>query len=206
VNDEELQHRLRRIDPTTGASIDPVHGPRAAALMEQIMNTPTPTNTHDAHTAVRPGRRWPKLVLGGAAAVALIGGAALFAVTGDDGDDGDSSASSVELSLGAFDPMSSCLPVADQVPLPGTVAFKGTVIAVGDGSVTLAVAEWYGSGDADEVVLSLADVASPALDGVEFVDGAEYLVAATDGVVQTCGMSGRAGPELAALYAGWFAG
>ena len=204
MSDEELQRQLRGIDPSDGVSIDPVHGPRAAALLEQIMNTPTPTQTpQDAGSAVGPARRWPKFVLGGAAAAALIGGAAMFAVTDDDG---GSSASSVELSLGAFDPMSSCLPVADQVPLPGAVAFRGTVIAIGDGTVTLDVAEWYGAGGADEVVLALADVASPALDGVEFVDGAEYLVAASDGAVQTCGMSGLASPELAALYAGWFEG
>lgn len=202
MNDEELQQRLRRLDPAVGMSIDPVHGPRAAALMEQTMNTPHFPQHDEALTSARSPKRRSRFLLGGAAAVALLGGAAAVAISTSGG--GSGSATSVEYSLGAFDPMSSCLPVADQVPAPGTLAFRGTVSEVGDTTVTLDVADWIGAGDADQVVLSLADAGSPALDGVEFAEGGEYLVAVTDGVVQTCGMSGLASPELEALYAGWF--
>ena len=45
MNDEELQHRLRRLDPSAGVSVHPAGGPRAALLMEQIMNTATATPT-----------------------------------------------------------------------------------------------------------------------------------------------------------------
>lgn len=200
MNDEELQQRLRRLDPTDGMSIDPVHGPRAAALMEQIMNTPT--HTEDPAGSARPVRRWPRFALAGAAAIALAG-VGVVALGGNDDD--SPAATSVEYSLGAFDPLTTmCLVVSEQVPAPGTLAFRGTVAEVGDTTVTLDVADWFGEDGADQVVLSLADAGSPALDGVEFVAGGEYLVAVTDGVVQTCGMSGQASPELEALYAGWF--
>lgn len=203
MNDEELQQRLRRIDPASGVPIDPVDGPRAAALMEQIMNTPSPVHTDasTAETQSRPVRRWPRFVLAGAAAVALAG-VGVVALGGGD----DSSPSSVQYSLAASDPMAMCLVVSEQVPAPGTVAFKGVVSEVGEATVTLDVADWFGEDGADQVVLSLADAGSPALDGVEFVDGGEYLVAVTDGVVQTCGMSGPVSPELEALYVGWFPG
>ncbi|MEQ1699634.1 MAG: hypothetical protein ABMA25_05970 [Ilumatobacteraceae bacterium] len=199
MNDEELQQRLRRIDPAAGMSIDPVHGPRAAALMEQIMNTPT--HIEDPAGSARPVRRWPRFALAGAAALALAG-VGVVALGGNDDD--SESATSVRYSLAAFDPMAMCLMVSEQVPAPGTVAFRGTVGEVGDATVTLDVADWFGADGTDQVVLSLADAGSPALDGVEFAAGGEYLVAVTDGVVQTCGMSGQASPELEALYAGWF--
>lgn len=199
MNDEALQQRLRRIDPAVGVPIDPVAGPRAAALMEQIMNTPA--HTQDPAGSARPVRRWPRFALAGAAAIALAG-VGVVALGGNDDD--SKSATSVEYSLGAFDPMAMCLMVSEQVPAPGTVAFRGVVAEVGDATVTLDVADWFGADGADQVVLSLADAGSPALDGVEFVAGGEYLVAVTDGVVQTCGMSGQASPELEALYAGWF--
>lgn len=198
MNDEALQQRLRRLDPAAGVPIDPVVGPRAAALMEQIMNTPS----HPASPADVPARssRWPRFALAGAAAVALAG----VGIVALGGNDDSKSATSVEYSLGAFDPMAMCLVVSEQVPAPGTVAFRGTVAEVGDTTVTLDVADWLGADGADQVVLSLADAGSPALDGVEFAEGGEYLVAVTDGVVQTCGMSGPVSPELEALYAGWF--
>lgn len=204
MNDEELQHRLRRIDPTDGVSIDPVRGPRAAALMEQIMNTPLYPQRDEIVTSARSPKRRSRFLLGGAAAAALLGGGAFAIATSGGGTAADTS---VEYSLGAVDPLTTmCLALSEQVPAPGTLAFRGTVAEVGDTTVTLDVADWLGAGDADQVVLSLADAGSPALDGVEFAEGGEYLVAVSDGVVQTCGMSGPVSPELEALYAGWFPG
>ena len=43
-----------------------------------------------------------------------------------------------------------------------------------------------------------------ALDGVEFTVGTSYLVTAVDGVVQPCGVSAPASPELEALYDEWY--
>lgn len=209
MNDEELQRRLRRIDPAAGVPIEPPTGRRAAALMEQIMNTPFSTvDTVEPHTAElrpagRPARRWSRFLLAGGAALALAGGGALAF-----GGGGTSTASSVEFSLGeAVDPsMTMCLPVTDYVPEPGLAGFRGVVTSVADGTVTLDVSSWYAGGDADQVVLATADLGSPALDGIEFVQGGEYLVAVLDGQVLTCGLSGQADPVLAGIYDGWFAG
>ena len=99
-----------------------------------------------------------------------------------------------------------CLAVTDYQPPAGTAAFEGTVTAVGQGSVTLEVSRWFVGGEADQVVLDVADVASPALDGIAFVPGTEYLVAVADGQVQTCGVSAVAEPVLQQLYEQWFAG
>ena len=69
--------------------------------------------------------------------------------------------------------------------------------------MVLDVDRWYAGGDADRVQLRGADQ-SVALDGVEFVVGEDYLVTAAEGVVQVCGVSGPATPELEQLYDGWY--
>lgn len=212
MNDEELQHRLRRLDPSAGVSVHPAGGPRAALLMEQIMNTatatPTATATATATRATTPPsspRRWPRFALIGTAAAALIGGAAvgLGAFGG-----GSSATTSVHYQLGEqADPLTTmCLAVTDYQPPAGMAAFEGTVTAVGQGSVTFEVSRWFVGGEADQVVLDVTDVASPALDGIAFVPGTEYLVAVADGQVQTCGVSAVAEPVLQQLYEQWFAG
>ena len=90
---------------------------------------------------------------------------------------------------------------------PAWPGSSGTVTAVGDGTVTLDVSKWYAGGDADQVVLSTADLGlrwrSTASSSSQ---GGEYLVAVLDGQVLTCGLSGPADPVLAAIYDGWFAG
>ena len=45
-----------------------------------------------------------------------------------------------------------------------------------------------------------------ALDGVELVAGEEYLLTATDGVVNGCGFSGPSTPELEAAFDEAFGG
>jgi len=42
---------------------------------------------------------------------------------------------------------------------------------------------------------------SAALDGVDFRTGGRYLIASTNGIVNGCGFSGEATPELEAAYA-----
>ena len=157
MNDEELQHRLRRLDPSAGVSVHPAGGPRAALLMEQIMNTATATPTATATRATTPPsspRRWPRFALIGTAAAALIGGAAvgLGAFGG-----GSSATTSVHYQLGEqADPLTTmCLAVTDYQPPAGTAAFEGTVTAVGQGSVTLEVSRWFVGGEADQVVLDV---------------------------------------------------
>ena len=64
---------------------------------------------------------------------------------------------------------------------------------------------WYRGGSADLVTVENLG-GSVALDGVEFVAGDDYLVTATDGVVNVCGFSGPATPELEASFEEAFGG
>lgn len=204
MNDDELQQGLRRIDPAARLSTHPADGPRAAALLESIMNTPL----HTADTpspAPRRSRRWAAVLAAGAAVVAV--GVGSVALIGGDDEEQDAAPLSVSYSLGEpTDPaMMSCLPVTDYVPAPGLVGFKGTVTGALDNTVTIEVSKWYAGGDADLVELDTTSVGSPALDGVEFVVGSEYLVTVLDGQVLTCGLSGPADPVLEGIFEGWFA-
>jgi hypothetical protein len=212
VNIDDLERRLRRLDPVEGVPVEPATGPRAAALMEQIMNTPesdtattVPTIPNAPMRDVAPSRpRWSKFAIGGGIAAALAIGAFAFATTGGNG--GGATATAVTYQLGASDITAMCLPVTDYVPpATGLVGFRGTVAEVGDGTVTLDVTKWYAGGDADRVVLQTADLASVALDGVEFTAGGDYLVSVLDGTVQICGLSGPYSADYETIFAGWFA-
>jgi hypothetical protein len=80
-------------------------------------------------------------------------------------------------------------------------AFAGTVTALGDGTATLAVDQWYAGEEAGTVT-----VATPSKDledllmAVDFQEGRSYLVSATDGRVTLCGFTAEENPDLQALY------
>jgi hypothetical protein len=205
---DELQARLQRADPAaTGAPVHPADGPNAAMLRRTIMDTNDETLTNDgapSRTSPTPWWRQPLLVgaVGAAAAAAVV--ITVVAVSSDDPSAPPTAATTVSYDIAGSDPISSsCLPVADIEPAPAAEALAGTVVSVDDALVVLDVERWYAGGDADRVELKGADQ-SVALDGVEFVVGEDYLVTATDGVVEVCGVSGPATPELEQLYAEWY--
>jgi hypothetical protein len=202
MNHDELLHRLRRVDPAGDVPIEPVDGPRAAALLEHIMQTEPNEPTHNIDPSGTPPRRRRRLVAAlGAVALAAAAGVAFVALRDDP------APSQLSLSLAASDPATSmCMSLNDITPTPGTIAFRGTVVDVSADSVTLDVASWYRGGGADRVVVSTAGMPSPALDGVTFEQGGDYLVTAADGQVGVCGMSGPWSAELEAIYRGWFPG
>ena len=110
------------------------------------------------------------------------------------------------LSVAPSDVANSCImfDVAYLAEMP--VALAGTVTAIEPRRVTLEVDRWYRGGDADLVTIGVQDTNSVALDGVEFVEGERYLVTATNGVVNGCGFSGPATPELEQAFEQAFAG
>lgn len=204
MNQDELFDRLRRHDPASGAPVNPASGPRAAALMEQIMQTdlsptsPTPTPA--------PHRRRLWLALGGVG-VAAVAVFAFVALRGDDA----KAPTSMSLSLAPVTPGgaagASCVRVDALQPAPGTVAFRGTVASIEGGTVTLDVTKWYANGTTDQVVVTTGTgdgAVDPELSAT-FQQGGDYLVAAADGQVSGCGMTGPYSAELDALYQGWFA-
>ena len=203
MNDDDLLHRLRAIDPLpAGVATDPHDGPRARALLEDIMSTPTLETT--LTTPARRRRRWlPAAWAGGAVAVVAAGALAISAIGG--GGSSTAKGGTVTFTLPSTDPLtSSCLPVTEFQPPAGLVGLRGKVTAVDGTKVTIEVSKWYAGGEAGTVVLNAEGATNAALDGVDFAVGNEYLVAVVDGAVATCGVSGPADPALEQLYDTWF--
>lgn len=203
MNDDDLLHRLRAIDPTpAGVAIDPHDGPRARALLEDIVSTPTIETTTPA--PARRRRRWlPAAWAGGAVAVVAAGALALGTIGG--GGSGTAKGGTVTYSLPFTDPLTaSCLPVTEFRPPAGMAGLRGKVTAIDGARITIEVSKWFAGGDAGTVVLNADGATNPALDGVEFTVGNEYLVSVIDGAVATCGVSGPVDPALEQLYATWF--
>jgi hypothetical protein len=186
MDDRELRKKIQALDPFfKDVDVRSVDDPSSQQMLEGIMETNTESSS----------RRPVADVLGAAAVVALVlGGVALFNGT-------DTPASPpLALSLGEPDALASCIvltaDVLDDVPL----AFAGTVTAIDGETVTLSVDEWYVGGDAEIVELSAPAGMEALIGSIEFTEGEQYLVSAYDGVVNYCGFSGPATPELQAIY------
>jgi hypothetical protein len=212
MSDDELRTRLARLDPApAGSPVDPVTSPRAQELVERIMQTPETQTvpTRDATDELSARRRRPWL-LAAAAAVLLIALVGTVWLVSGDGQVGDASTAedptTLALELPASDVANSCMMFDVQILADMPVALAGTVTAIEPGQVTLDVDRWYTGGDADVVTIAVLDGNSVALDGVDFREGERYLVTATDGVVNGCGYSGPATPELEQSFEQAFAG
>lgn len=200
---DELRDRLARIDPVRDLPVVDGSSPTLDDLLENIMTTQTPDISvpdgpprRDAQTTrPRTGRRLAMAVAGVAACAALAVGLAVSL------DDGDAATESLALAAAPGDALASCMPVSADVMAQMPVAFAATATAVQGESVTLSVDRWYTAGTADEVVVTQASETSMALiGGVEFVEGEAYLITATDGIVNACGFSGVASPDLLAVF------
>ena len=226
MSDDELRARLARIDPApAGSPVDPVTSPRASELVERAMSTPnvqTPDlqtsdgHTSDGHTSGVPApaddlaarrrrRRWLLPAAAAAILIALVGGFLLLGGGTDPIRDEDPT--TLALSLPPGDAAGSCLVFDVQFLAQMPVALAGSVTAIEGGLVTLDVDRWYRGGDADLVTVAVPpQQSSAALDGVDFRVGERYLITATDGVVNGCGYSGPATPELEQAFEQAFAG
>jgi len=153
-------------------------------------------------------RRRPWLPAAAAAAVlvALVAGVLVLGNgTGPDSDDGQPATLALQLAPG--DAAMSCIPFDVGFLREMPVAFAGTVTALDPDQVSLDVDRWYTDGGADRVTVAVpGEQTSAALDGVDFREGARYLLTATDGTVNGCGFSGPASPELERAYAEAFGG
>lgn len=199
---DDLEQRLRAADPAPPtATVDSARSPRARTLLEHIVTDqqitldPTPTAPW--------GRR---LLAVAAAAVVVVGGGIAMLSGGDD--DTPANATSLSLSLAADDPMQMCVEITpESVRSLAQVAFAGTVTGVDGETVTLEVDRWFAGAEVTEVVVtSSAESESALLGGVTLEVGGAYLISATDGAVQTCGVSGSISPELEAIYVEAFGG
>ena len=199
MNPDELQERLRRIDPAASAPVNPVHGPEAVALMEQIMQTqPNEVAAVPPSPARRP-RRWLAVV--GAAAVVAAGALGVVALQGDDA----KAPTTVAYALSAPNPSAMCINIDGIESDPAWSGFEGTVASVDGNVVTIDVSKWFRGGPADQVTLTAPDGGVALEGGTDFVVGDTMLVSVMDGTVLGCGISGVSSPELQALYAKWYA-
>jgi hypothetical protein len=202
--DDELRARLARLDPIGDRPVERASGPRAVEQMEHAMQTlETPQPVDDR----RRSRR--RLVLSGAAALgataAVAGGVLLFG--GDDpAAPPGGEPTTLALDLPATDANAACMAFDEQFLATMPVAFSGTVRSVADNEVVLDVDHWFAGGDAERVVLDTPGETVSFEIGLDFTQGERYLVSAMDGIVNGCGYSGPATPDMEAAYERAFAG
>jgi len=198
--DDELRARLTGIDPMRPTvTPEPLSRQRAAEILEPTMLIDEST----ADPTAGPRRRLRPALLAAAAALVIAGILVSLSARGP----GPVGANTLALSAPGGTVMSSCVRFDVAILRDMPVAFAGTATAVTPSAVTLQVDRWYAGGTADVVSIALPDSHSSAsLDGVDFRQGTRYLVTATGGVVNGCGFSGEATPELEAAYAAAFPG
>lgn len=204
---DELRDHIARLDPMPeGVPTEPVTSPSARALLEEIMNTPTthpvierpaPNETDSSTANPRPRRTWWLGAVAATVVAALaIGG---FALSG--AFDGDEEREVLALSTGDVDPsMMMCMELTPESIAMAPIAFRATVDAVDGELVTMTVDHWYKGGDADAVSLTAPAGMEALIAGLDFHVGQTYLVTAYDGVVNYCGATGPATPELQSLF------
>lgn len=203
ISDDDLRDRLCRLDPAPpGVPVDPVTGPTAQERMARAMHTPVQIPGPPAAPHERAPRRRPWLLAAAAAVLVALVGGFLVLGNGTGPGSGDGQPSTLALELAPGDAAMSCVPFDVQFLRDMPVAFAGTVTALDPGQVSLAVDRWYTEGSADRVTVAApGEQTSAALDGVDFREGARYLLTATGGTVNGCGFSGPASPELERAYA-----
>lgn len=224
ITDNELRDRIARTNPVaSSATTQPVTSPGAQALLEEIMNTPLtsePRATNHEHTsATRP---WWMTAGAAAAVVAVVAVGVGLLTRGDDGSTADApppigstvpeptaapgKLKVIELTTGVDDAMASCAVLDPTIVATAPVAFRGTADMVEGEIVTLTIDHWYVGGDAQVATLVAPAGMEALIGGIAFEPGTSYIVAAYDGVVSYCGMTGEATPELEAIYSAAFPG
>jgi hypothetical protein len=183
----DLERSLRQADPAAS------HEPLPLWRREALIN---------AATAPRPvsrrrgaGRR--RLLVTFSAALVASGVALTVAVPSWTD---DPTLVSLPVS-GSVELQSSCPPPSTEVLARSSLAFRGTVTSVTRDAVTLRVETVYVGTIDSTVTVSGIDRESQATDAFDSVSSGDvYLVAASDGVVRECGLSGSNTPQLAELY------
>ena len=191
MTDDQLKDRLAASNPSPPTKpVDPIQSDRARALMEDIMST---TITKEPRQETRKRPRLFALAAA-AASFALVAGALVF---------GSLVASSEPLQLTAnpADTTAMCMVFDVETLRAMSPSFGGTVTKV-DGTVaTIKVDRWYAGGDAESVEISFIPGMEALIGTPTFEVGQQYLITATDGVVNGCGYSGLATPEYQAAFA-----
>ncbi|MCB1246290.1 MAG: hypothetical protein KDB69_03385 [Acidimicrobiia bacterium] len=164
------------------------------------------TSTMKTKPAKEPRRsRAPWFVAAAAAVVAVLAVGAI-AINGSGGDETPMASEPLELTAGPSDALASCIMPSPEIVADVEVAFKGTVTGIDGEVVTLEVTDWYQGGDAPTVIVTAPAGFEALIGSVPFAVGEHFLVTATNGTVNYCGLSGPATPELQALFDAAFPG
>jgi hypothetical protein len=199
---DDLRARLQSIDPMPPeVPTESLSRPEGRQQLENIMATPTIQRTT---TPGGPGK--PRGVWFAAAAAALVAVVAIGAIAMNSSDDAPVAGPPLELTTQSSDVMSSCIMVSPEILADVEVGFAGTVTAIDDEQVTLEVTKWYVGGTAETVVVSAPSGLEALIGSVPFALGEDFLVSATNGVVNYCGLSGQATPDMQAMYDAAFPG
>lgn len=185
---DDLRNRLKRLDPMhPGVPSTPPSRER----LEDIMAS-TKTSTESSRT------RWYAAAAAAAAIAVVI---ALPAINGTTPTTTTVLAGPpLELSLGDGGAMASCIAFDVEFLREMPIAFEGTVTALDGEQVTLTVDEWFTNGDARVVELRAPAGMEALIGGIDFVEGARYLITAAEGNVNYCGFSGPSTPEFRAAF------
>lgn len=194
--DDELRQRLGRLDPLDAAiPTDDTSSPRVRALLEEIMNTSVENPPATSVAGPRPPKRRLLVLSGVAAAIIAVAVGIGIASSGN-----DASQSRRSLSVEAATPGRTCIRFSTDLLAQASDAFSGTVTAVTDSTLTIAVDHWYKASGAKADIVDVATGTSLPFLGVDFTKGDHYLVSATDGHVNGCGFSGPDESVLAAAF------
>jgi hypothetical protein len=213
MTDDPLRDRIAGLDPAAGRATDPMTSVTARALLEEIMNTPVTETETDAPPAPAGNRKsWALPTLIAAAAVIALGVGAIAASGGFGGGHDEEIADApattgapgklkvLELTAPGDNVAQMCIAISPELVADMPVAFKGTVDTSEGGVVTLTIDQAYKGTDAQVATLIAPEGLEALIGGVTFEPGQQYLITATDGVVNYCGFSGPATPELQAIF------
>jgi hypothetical protein len=200
---DELKNRIRRLDPM-GPEVETRSVSESREMMEAVMSTPTKSTDRrperDRQT-LRPAAGTPggsiaisRPLAWVAAAMAIVVVTA-FALLNSGG------TTPLVLSAGESDPaLMSCLPFSVDILDDMEVAFEGTVTGVDGDQITLDVVTWYRGGDAEQVQITAPLGMEALIGGIPFEVSGSYLVSASNGVVNYCGYTDMATPEMRAAF------
>ena len=193
-DDRALRDRLRAADPAR--ALPPASPTWLDHRMEQIMTDQSPTTTTDTSEEARPAfTRWMPVV--GVAASLVI--AALIVVPLALGGP-EPTVEALQPPTGGGLASGSCLALEPSTIAAQEKAFAATVLEIQGQTVVLEVTERFAGDVADRVEVTQVDAATSDFSGVPFAVGESYLVAALDGTITGCGVTGADSAELRAVY------
>ena len=197
-DDRLLREQLRGADPAR--DLAPLPPTWLDHRMEQLMTDQTPLTPVTDSRRSPAMRGWVPIAIAGTAAAAAVAIAVPLMLGGTP------SVEPLALPVGGGLASGSCLAVTPEGLLDQEQAFAARVLTVDGDVVTFEVTERFAGEVADRVTVPQVDELSSDFSLVPFTTGDTVLVAATNGTVTGCGLSGADTAELRAVYDAAFGG